>query len=144
MEVPRRIRPVASGLHHSRSDTGFLTPWARPGIEPACVLVDASQIPFPWATTGMPPYSLSMTALLPIALKNQNNQKRNCSCFSLPTTCICSHICIYAALLCVNFPCSYLGLIPSFVCQITLPIPPKSHCSSNSLLTCTLSRSALN
>ena len=85
-----------------------------------------------------------MTALLPIALKNQNNQKRNCSWFSLPTTCICSHICIYAALLCVNFPCSYLGLIPSFVCQITLPIPPQSHCSSNSLLTCTLSCSALN
>ena len=60
------IGAVAAGLCHSHSNTGSelsvtyttahgnvgsLTHWARPGIR-TCVLTDASQIRFHWATTG--------------------------------------------------------------------------------------------
>ena len=34
LQAGGQIRPPAAGLHHSHSNTGSLTHWARPGVEP--------------------------------------------------------------------------------------------------------------
>ena len=48
-----QIRAVAAGLYHSHSNSGSLTHWPRPGIEPVSFM-DTSQIRFRLAKTGTP------------------------------------------------------------------------------------------
>ena len=49
-----QIGTTAGSLHHSYSNAGFLTPWARPGIEPESSW-DTSPIRFCCDTMGTPP-----------------------------------------------------------------------------------------
>ena len=56
MEVPRlggRIRAAVAGLHHSHSNAGSLTHWARPGIEPVSSWILAGFVNC-WAMMGTP------------------------------------------------------------------------------------------
>jgi len=47
-----QIRAAAAGLHHSHSNAGYLTHWARPWIKPT--FMDASWVRYHWATTETP------------------------------------------------------------------------------------------